>query len=73
MNNQTREIFVKAFNYLVGQTKFFSGLACSNRHKPGVHAAQLARSRQNAVEARQLWRDLRGTGITIVRNLKQAA
>ena len=51
MNNQTRQIFVNAFN----------------RDKPGVHAAQLARARANALEARGLWKELRGAGVTIAR------
>ena len=67
MNNQTRQIFVNAFNYLVGQTRFMAGLAGTNRDKPGVHAAQLARARANALEARGLWKELRGAGVTIAR------
>lgn len=65
MNQMTRAIFTNAFNHLVTQTKFYAGLARSNRAKPGVHAAQLRRARENAIEARRYWRDLRAAGVVL--------
>lgn len=62
MDTMTQHIFVNAFNYLVGQTKFYAGLARTNRAKPGVHAAQLRVARRNAIEARKYCRLLKEAG-----------
>jgi hypothetical protein len=41
MKTLHQEIFTNAFNYSVSMTKFYVGLAKTNRDKLGVHAAQL--------------------------------
>lgn len=61
------QILTNAFNYSVGMTKFYTGLARTNRGKPGVHAAQLRAARKHALDARRVWPDLRAAGATLNR------
>lgn len=61
------QIAANAFNYSVHMTRFYVGLAKTNRDKPGVHANQLRSARKHALDARQVWPDLRAAGATLKR------
>ncbi len=58
-------IFLNAFAYSVHMTRFYVGLAKTNRDKPGVHANQLRAARKHALDVREVWPTLRAAGFKL--------